>query len=153
MIFFDVVVRVPLQVARASARNHTNKSHSILDQSSREQTAPPVVVSRFRSDAVKIERLLGFARKVENLGRFGLHFEGQIIRIDARAEFVVARLQAGLVQIANKFKRAAALLERDALGERQVEHRTVARAKDGSAENSQAESHWRTSVGRLPERL
>ena len=39
MILLDVIVCVPLQVARASSGDNTNKSDSVLDQSAREQEA------------------------------------------------------------------------------------------------------------------
>src|SRR6266511_3236989 len=83
MILFDVIMRVPLQVARPAAGNDTNKAHAIFHQLARQQTAPAIIVCRLAADAIKIERLLWLFGKIKQLRRLGLHFESQIVSVNA----------------------------------------------------------------------
>ena len=109
VVLLDVVVRVPLHVARAAAGDQADEAHALLDQPPRQQAAPAVVVGRLLADAVQVERLLRLAGEVEDLGRLGLHLERQIVGVDARGEFVVVRRHVGLVQVADQVERLAAL--------------------------------------------
>ena len=79
VVLFDVVVGVPLHVAGTAAGNRADEPHALFDQPPGQQAAPAVVVRRFLADAVQIERLLRLVRQVEDLRRFGLHLERQIV--------------------------------------------------------------------------
>ena len=86
MILLDVVVGVPLHISRAAAGNDADKSHTILDESPREQTAASVVIGGFASDSVQIKHLLSFLAKVKHFRCLCLHPERQVIGVDTRGE-------------------------------------------------------------------
>ena len=66
MILFDVLVGVPLKVARPAAGDDHDKAHAFLDEPPRQQTAPAIVVGRLRADAVEVECLLASRRAMSN---------------------------------------------------------------------------------------
>jgi hypothetical protein len=99
MIFFDVVVCVPLLVAGAAARDDYGEPHATLDQSSGHETAAAVVVGRLAADAVQIERGLRFPAEVKNLRCLGLHLERQIVGRDASGLLRVSAGQRGFIEL------------------------------------------------------
>ena len=88
-----------------------DEPHAVLDQPPRQQAAPAVVVGR-----LACRRRRGRAspavspRQVEDLGRLGLHPEGQVVGVDAGGELLVVRVERRLVQVADELaaSRAAA---------------------------------------------
>ena len=91
-----------------AAGDDADEPHAVLDQPPRQQAAAAVVVGRLAADAVEVERLLGLAGEVEDLGRLGLHLEGQVVGVDPGGEFLVGRVERRLVQLADQLERARA---------------------------------------------
>src|SRR5262245_50601683 len=106
VILLDVLVGVPLEVARPAAGADHDETYALLDEPAREQTASAVVVGRLRADAVELEGLATFARDVEKSRRFGLHLERQVVGTDAGGEVIVLAV-VGLVQLADQAHRLA----------------------------------------------
>ncbi len=92
---------VPLPIGRPAAGNDDGEAHAVFDQSPRQQTPAAIIVRRLGADAIKVERLLGFAGQIEQGRGLGLHAKGQFLRPNAGAEFIVVRCQRGFVEIAN----------------------------------------------------
>src|SRR5262245_56330413 len=131
MVFFDVVVGIPLLVARAAAGDDDRESHAALDEAAGHQAAAGVVVGWLAADAVEIERGLCFAGEIKNLRRFGLHLEGEVVRGDAGGELRIAAGQRGFVELADQLDRFAAAIERDALGQVEIADRIGTGAEQG----------------------
>ena len=75
VVFFDVAVGVPLEIAGAAAGDHRDEAHAFFDQPAGQQAAAGVVVGRLDAYAVEVESFLGFVRDVERRRRLGLHLE------------------------------------------------------------------------------
>ena len=82
MVFFDVAVGIPLLVAGPASGHDTNEPDTLLHELPRKQTTPAVIIRRWVPHAVKLKRLARFMGDVEDLGRFRLHLEGEVIGVD-----------------------------------------------------------------------
>ena len=122
VVFLNVVVCVPRELAGAAAGNDGDKAHALLDEFPREQTAAAVVVGRSCAHPVESQRLLRFARKIEHVGRLGLHAKREIVGIHARGKFLVEWIGRGAVEPLDEIERAAALGGRDTRRQTEVEH-------------------------------
>src|SRR4051812_30092839 len=97
MVLFNVFMRVPLHVARASAGDNANEANAFLDHTAREKATAAVVVRRLLTDAVQVTGGLRFAREVEHCGCLGLHLERQVIGAYASAKLAVIGRERRLV--------------------------------------------------------
>ena len=108
VVLLDVVVGVPLQVARPAARDDADEPDPVLDELPGQQAAAAVVVGRLAADPVEVERLAGLAGEVEDVGRLGLHPEGQVVGVDPGGELLVGRVERRPVQVADRARASAA---------------------------------------------
>src|SRR4051794_4957001 len=60
VILFDVVVSVPLHVARSATAYHARETDTLLHEASSQQTSPAVVVGTGLTDAIRLLRLCRF---------------------------------------------------------------------------------------------
>jgi len=106
-----------------------SRTHLFRRRAARQQTAAAIIVGGFFTDAVHFERGRRLVREVEDGGRLGLHLEGQIVGVDARGKFGIARLHLRLIQIADQAEGFAAVPPRGSRGQAEIEHRLAARTE------------------------
>ncbi len=121
VVLLDVVVGVPLLVPRPAAGDDADEPDALLDQPPGEQAAPAVVVGRLAADPVEVQGLARLAGQVEDLGRLGLHPEGQVVGVDPGRELLVVRVERRPVQVADEVQGLAPGLGSDAGGQVEVE--------------------------------
>ncbi len=142
MVFLDIAVGVPLLVAWAAAGDDTDKTDPVFHQFSSHEAASSVIVSWFAADSIKIQGFLGFLGEIKDPRGFGLHLECQIVRVDPRVEFIVFRGGLGPVEFPDELKCATPLIQRDALGEIEIEDRSISGLEHGGLKDG-----WEESLG------
>ena len=127
VVLLDVVVGVPLQVARAAAGDDADEAHAFLHQAAREQTAAAVIVGRRLADAVQCSSVFGGSSdEVEDGGRLGLHLEREIVGVDSGLQFVVAGSRCRLIQVADQVEGLVPIRTSRRPREVEIEHRPPA---------------------------
>ncbi len=111
MIDINVIMRIPLDGDRATARVKLHKPHATLHQPPRQEAASAELGGARIIEPVECPGRRRFTREIHGLGRSALHAVGKLVTCDPRRKLGVGRIEILLVHGPQQVKRVALPVE------------------------------------------